>query len=195
MPLFGALGLALAVLLLAGGSRRQGSVVRQRRQVGRVLLIGDSFAVGLERPLKALAQGLPFEAHTLTSTTIPYWAGSSTLAGIVDRFQPTHVLVSLGTNDEKGQILSQDQGAIEQLLATLRRGGAVVAWIGPPALPFPRAGISALAQSRSDRYFPSEMLSIPRTNDGMGGGGLPGLHPTSAGYAAWADAIWRWLLS
>jgi len=189
MPLLGALGLALALLALLGGGKRPGPA---RQAVRRVLLIGDSFAVGLERPLRMLAdRDLPdlvsFEGHGQTSTTIPWWAESAVIPEVVARFQPSHVLVSLGTNDEKGRILDQDRPAIERLLQTLRSRGAVVAWIGPPSLPFPRAGVSALAQSRADRYFPSEEIYIPRAGDG--------LHPTGAGYALWADAIWKWLLS
>jgi len=180
MPVLGALAV-LALLALFGGKKSQ--AVRQ--EVRRVLLIGDSLAVGLEKPMRALAyrDRVEIESHGDKSTTIPWWAGSEVLQSIVDRFQPTHVLVSLGTNDEKGGRI--DTQAIERLLRTLRSRGAVVAWVGPPTLPFPLAGVSEAVLGRADRYFHSEALSIPRAGDR--------LHPTGAGYALWADAIWRWL--
>lgn len=189
--------IALAFMALIGGARRGASSTVRGPVVRRVLLIGDSLADGLKTPLSFLATAsrVSLDSQVKDGTTIPYWATMASLQRLVDSTQPTHVLVSLGTNDEKAGILARDMLAIDQLLQVLRSRGAVVAWIGPPKLPFPRSGVSDLARTRSDRYFDSEALAIPRASDGMGGNGLRGLHPTGAGYSFWADEIWKWLLA
>lgn len=156
----------------------------------RVFLIGDSLAVGLSRPLKQLADdhGVAFDSMAVQGTRIDQWANNQ---GMYDRlltFHPTHILVSLGTNDEYMQL---DAGArqapsLQVLLSRLRALGHVL-WIGPPKLPKPASNGAIpliLENVPSSHYFPSQRLEIPRAGDK--------LHPTTAGYAGWAGQIWKW---
>lgn len=164
----------------------------------RLFLVGDSLAVGLAPPLRALAKdaGIPFESLAKEGTRIDQWAASQVLKQKLEAFRPTLVLVSLGTNDEylSGDGGAKQAAATDTLLQLLRSpradnyGLADVVWIGPPTLPKPASnGVVAMIQSKldSDHYFPSETLTIPRGPDK--------LHPTAKGYAGWSGAIWQWL--
>jgi lysophospholipase L1-like esterase len=156
----------------------------------RLLLIGDSLAVGLAPQLKALAaeQKVPFLGTATVSTRIDQWAQSAALQQTLSAFRPTLVLVSLGTNDEylTGNAVQRQSPYLDQLLQRL--APAEVVWIGPPTLPKPSNGIVAFLQSKipASQYFPSQTLQIPRAPDRI--------HPTAKGYAAWAGALWQWLL-
>lgn len=158
----------------------------------RLLLIGDSLAVGLAPQVKALAaeQKVPFLATATISTRIDQWAQSQALTQTLAAFRPTLVLVSLGTNDEylTGDAVRRQAPYLDQLLQRLTVAGAEVVWIGPPTLPKAASnGIVALIQSKvaASQYFPSQTLQIPRGPDQ--------LHPSAKGYAAWAGALWQWL--
>lgn len=202
-----AVGVAAGLLLLGSGKKGSGAVLpgsqgRPGLPPGsRVLLVGDSFAVGLKGPLGALAaqSGVPFEGHGAEGTIISQWAKSSSvnvpgrgpvrldLEGYLASFRPTHVLIVLGTNDEKVDpgFVPTDIAAIGTLLQKIRAAGATPLWVGPPSLPFPRQGISQAAQRAVERYLPSEIFNIPRAADG--------LHPKD--YGPWANLVWQWALS
>ena len=200
-----AAGVGLVYSLASGGS---GLVRPPRLQRGaRLLLFGDSLAVGLGPQFKTLAEEEGVEVRVLAkvSTRIDQWASSAALDAMLAEYEPDMVLVSLGTNDEymTGDAPARQAPYLDTLLAKLHdccgrpgpyRGdyglGAEVVWIMPPELPRETNGIRALIASRlasSERAwsFPSETLEIPRGPDH--------LHPTAAGYAGWAGAIWEWL--
>jgi lysophospholipase L1-like esterase len=178
----------------------------------RLMLIGDSHAEGLNPHLKALAtdQKVPYLSGAKRGTRIDQWATSQWLTDNLAAFQPTLVLVVLGTNDAYAgpDVWGKEQSAYEALLHQLKTFsnvhangedpseplfalGAEVVWVGPPVLPDPyngmaidRAFLDQLALS-APHYFHSEELSIPKGPDG--------LHPTASGYAGWAGALWQWL--
>jgi lysophospholipase L1-like esterase len=183
------LGAGAGLLVLLGlGKRSSGATVTpsQGRPEGRVLLVGDSFAVGLKAPLAALsgAARVPFEGHGVAGSHISEWAGSSEgLEGYLASFRPTHVLISLGTNDAAGGGTST--ASVQRVLSKVQAARAVPLWIGPPTLPFPDPNVRSTVRATGVLYFPSETLSIPRAGDG--------LHPTGPGYTAWANAIWNWM--
>jgi len=156
----------------------------------RLFLVGDSLAVGLAPHFKALAaeSNIAFDSLAKEGTRIDQWANSQVLADRLRTFQPSLILVSLGTNDE---YLSDGAPArqapfLQTLLKNLRAVAPEV-WIGPPTLPKETNGIVALIRSSvpDSHYFPSENLDIARGPDS--------LHPTARGYAAWAGSVWRWL--
>lgn len=173
----------------------------------KMLLIGDSLAVGTAPHFAALAKeaGVEFKSLATSGTRIDQWASSADLAKLLSTFQPDMVLVSLGTNDAymKGaDVVAKQHAALEKLLALLTQwprskdyglGAEHVVWIGPPALPSPPSpGVTKMIQDSAGgalapryHYFHSERLQLPRGPDN--------LHPTARGYAGWAGAVWHWL--
>lgn len=174
----------------------------------RVLLVGDSLAVGMAPYFSALAKesGVEFKSLATVGTRIDQWASSAELVKLLDTFQPELVLVSLGTNDSFMQggdaVIAKQKTQLQKLLALLTQwprranhglGAEHIVWIGPPTLPNPPTpGMSKMIQesaggplSPSYHYYHSERLDLPRGPDK--------LHPTARGYAGWAGAIWHWL--
>lgn len=157
----------------------------------KVFLVGDSLAVGLRRPLAALASDhlVQFQSAAKEGTRIDNWSNDSALYAALDTFKPDLILVSLGTNDEylAGDARLRQAPHLSKLLGQLRKRAPVV-WIGPPKLP--KSGTNGaipliLENVSSSHYYPSQKLDIPRTPDK--------LHPTVGGYAGWAAEIWKWL--
>jgi lysophospholipase L1-like esterase len=179
-------------LLIAGGVGLVAAASRRPKITDktRLLLIGDSLAVGLDRQLDQLASEAgveAYEGHGIVGSRLDQWAHSAWLDTELASFAPTLILVSLGTNDEAMGSGAADRQApyFADLLSKLERSGAAIVWIGPPELPFPRQGVSDMIREHVPYYYPSEQLDIPRSPDN--------LHPNAAGYAGWAGAIWNWL--
>lgn len=156
----------------------------------RLLLVGDSMAVGLAPHLSALAEdeGVPFRAVAQQGTTITDWglgAQASELGAALESFRPTIVLVALGTNDEylSEAALEAEEDDLDALLEQLACYD--VAWVGVPALPKESNGAVAMIRSTGVPYFPSQNLTLERAADR--------LHPTVSGYAKWAGMLWSWL--
>lgn len=172
----------------------------------RVLLIGDSLAVGMAPHFAALAKeaGVNFQAMATVGTRIDQWATNADLAKLAQSFKPELVLVSLGTNDEymQGDVVAKQRAALDKLLLVLMDwthshdyglGPEHIVWIGPPTLPKAKSnGIVAMIQDAAGSvlsprywYFHTERMEIPRGPDSI--------HPTARGYAGWAGAVWHWL--
>ena len=183
-------------LLFAGGVAvvslvRRGPVIRKG---DKLLLIGDSLAVGLAAPLGELARdkGVSYAHLGKVGSTVREWATDTPLnrelrARLAER--PTVTLVSLGTNDEYLSRAAADAELplLDNLLALIGGSSADYGWIGPPRLPRAGNGFAGAIQAKVNpgRYFHSEELQIPRAGDQ--------LHPTVRGYCGWAGQIWLWL--
>jgi lysophospholipase L1-like esterase len=182
-------GVALAKALSHGPTIRPGQ---------RLLLFGDSLAVGLSTPMASLASdnGVAFDAVGQVGSTVGMWSGSSSLNTSLQQklaLGPNVVLCSLGTNDEAMNVdaATAELPGLDSLIALCRSSGATLGWIGPPAflscLSFTPNGFSGAIRQKipSNDYFPSETYDIPRGGDC--------LHPTVKGYAGWAGLIWQWM--
>lgn len=160
----------------------------------RVLVIGDSLAHGMAPHFRGLAEeeDLPILTLTRPGSRIDQWVDSIELDSALDSFEPTHVLVSLGTNDAytdfSANVIGEEAAELVQLI---EEAGAYVIWIGVPDLPAVYGGRDINEESLDEiereapYYYESTDLEIPRGPDN--------LHPTAAGYAGWAGAIWGWL--
>jgi lysophospholipase L1-like esterase len=186
----------LGGILLASGYGFIRAVVSRPRfsESSRVLLIGDSMAQGLLPHLRGLAsqEEIAYIGAGLPGTTISQWVASDWLKRKLAEFRPTHVLIALGTNDAFSGLAPSTVAASAQKLAQgVSESGAAAIWIGAPSLPEkytgkrPDADVLQEVKSVSPYYFSSEEYVIPRGPDG--------LHPSAAGYAGWAGAIWNWL--
>ncbi len=147
-------------------------VGRRSVPVGRVALIGDSYAVGLGPELAKLLPGFRYEGHVGMSTL--GWLSCNACGNWLPTFAPDVVLVSLGVNDGTAPISSNYQSVVQRLHGI----GARVVWIEPPAAvnaPSARAVIESLGV----QIVPAQVL--PMASDQ--------LHPTGAGYQIWAQEI------
>lgn len=172
----------------------------------RVVLIGDSLGVGLRKPLASLAEASRVELfpQACGGTMIRQWTKERTAypphdtastrrcdfgLGYVRDARPDVVLISLGTNDAYAPVATiQDElGDVRALVQAIRQMGATPVWVDPPHLAkAPHEGqMRQLIATADVVHFPSYELGIE-----MGGDAI---HPTGAGYARWADALWTWL--
>lgn len=162
--------------------------------VRRVLVAGDSLAQGLAPPLATLLAQV--HGFGVSGSTITAWssASSSVAAPLFGAVRPLDVvLLSLGTNDIAAHVSAEQVRAhVRALVQQLEARGAVIGWIGPPALPSSLGtgfGVRAvLAQECSALGVPlldSEAIPLERAPDGV--------HATPQGYATWAAAVAAWV--
>ena len=160
----------------------------------RVLVIGDSLARGMTPHFQTLAEeaGIPLLSIAESGTRIDQWVDSPELGAQLIEFDPTHVFISLGTNDAyTGFDIDDIEADVEELVTTIEETNANVIWIGAPTLPEFSAGhelrdeVLDTIEANAPHYYDSTDLDIPRGPDN--------LHPTAAGYAGWAGALWNWL--
>lgn len=152
----------------------------------KLFLFGDSLSVGMDRYFKQFCQGngVGYGSMTKSGTAAFQWAQpSSGLAARLESDRPTTVLISLGTNDSKGNLTAEKHTeAIRQLVATIRSSGAEPFWILPPKLPWEQH-FSDLVRAEGIKVFESSAVQIPMGPDQI--------HPTGAGYAGWAAMVWQ----
>lgn len=151
-------------------------------------------AQGMLPHFRALSEeaDLDYVGAGLPGTRVDQWLSSDWLTKKLAEFSPTHVLISLGTNDAyaaQGNAYVREK--TRKLVEKIEASGAHPIWIGAPQLPeeyfSKRLDVSVLDTIRgaTKYYFASEEYDIPRGPDE--------LHPSAGGYAGWAGAIWNWL--
>jgi len=166
-------GAALGVVGAIAASTRASPPIPVRQPLGRVALIGDSYAVGLGPELEKLLPDFRHEGYVGTNTS--QWAQHSSACGQcgdwLTAFRPDVVLVSLGVNDGS----APNPVYYQRIVRGLESIGAKVVWIDPPAaVNTPsRAVIASLG-----------VPTIPATRSPLRSDGL---HPLS--YAPWAREI------
>ena len=155
---------------------------------GKILLLGDSLAVGLTAELKKLAEasGYAFASSAQVGTRSDQW--EARIAPILTAEKPSLVLVSLGTNDAAmGPAAPQQDVHIGNVAALLSSGPSLV-WIAPPSLPA-RLNDGPIRESinrHAANVIDSRSMTFYRAPDGI--------HASPSGYASWADQIWQVLL-
>jgi hypothetical protein len=152
----GAIGIAVLI------SRRElGS--EAPKLIGRVALIGDSYAVGLGPELAKLLPDFQHEGRVGAGTTkpLPAWLAP---------FEPNIVLVSLGVNDGAAPNRANYQNIVRELHGI----GAKVVWIEPPA------AVNTAARS----VIASLGVATVQTTTPLA---ADGLHPKS--YGPWAIEV------
>lgn len=192
-----ALGLFLGRDERSDGGRRQSGGPECPPPGSRVLLVGDSLAVGLGPPMAELAAdcGTPFAHRGKVGQHVTELNASWSLppsAGWTD------VLISMGGNDYQHNDPDAVALAIVQVLQKIRQAGARPWWIAPPPMPIHDAidvrgmwrigiagrGSTGYAEPWVD-YFPTDQVAIPQAPDQI--------HPTPEGYRLLAALIWEWL--
>lgn len=181
-----AAGGAAVLLLLAAGS---GTARAETKLPQRLLVIGDSLAVGLGPHLKADAamDRVPYVAVEAKGGTAAHqW--DYKIAGLLQQHKPDTVLVVLGTNDAAMPDPTVNRQRIKKIVGFVNDSGARLVWVGMPTLP-PRLKadvVRDMITSTGVDYLDSRQISFERSPDGI--------HATPAGYAAWARAIWSYVV-
>ncbi|MBI3204484.1 MAG: SGNH/GDSL hydrolase family protein [Myxococcales bacterium] len=172
----------VAALLAADSAPARAKV----RKLSRVVLIGDSLAVGLARPLAAELKTAGAELKVCARVsanagqfTEPGGFGTLGLSALLSDFTPELVLVSLGTNDTAPGSSVRDKlpARFALMRSRIEAAGAHVLFLGPPSLPWPREPIYQAAAG-------ARLLVAPAVEQAP-----DHIHPTPAGSAAWAKHI------
>lgn len=156
-----------------------------------ILLVGDSLAFGLAPQFVKLSRENKYASHThcIGGTNTMQW--SQKIQEDLTSFKPKLVLVSLGTNESGfwGQFIIDHPEIYLKFVSKIRKSGARLVWIGPPALPMDKLPqqnkVRELIKMAADTYYDSESLSIQRASDQI--------HSTSDGYKDWMNHIWSWM--
>ena len=148
------------------------------------LLVGDSLAFMLSKPLKAAGKRFGQEVRTRArgGTTTAQWLQKGWFKEALD-LGPETVLVSLGSNDwERDKFPERSHRLVE--LAHARK--VEVVWLIPPKMKakFIR---DTVEKSGADSLHDASVLDISIDKDGV--------HPTYRGLKVWADDLASFLWS
>ena len=153
----------------------------------RILILGDSMIDGL---LPRLTDYGAENGHSVNaviwygSRTID-WAKGTRLREMLSAYQPTFVLVALGSSELKIRDVEKRGAAVARMLELF--GQRKVVWVGPPNWTTD-TGINALLQRSlgEGRFFRSAEMHFERKKDGI--------HPTLAASERWMDAVARFIV-
>jgi len=158
-------------------------------KTARVMLLGDSLAVGLAPPMGELAAGCgtPFDVNAAVGAHVTD-INQGKLAALLAGFRPTHVLISLGGNDFQRTDPERVHEAINRLVQQIRLSGALALWIAPPMMPFEDMQVrNWWIDSNIDSYF-----NTPGVKELEAHRAADQIHYTPAGYRMLASMIWQW---
>ncbi len=167
------------------------SDAEEKHEVHKVLFIGDSMTGWLAERLNAYGQANGFEVVTVVwdGSTIRKWGATPKLAGMVSKYEPDALFVSLGMNELFEPRPEQNLSAsVDKILSAA--GDVPVVWIGPPSWPGRGKGEvldSWLSEKVGERhYFSSFGLDLQRQS-------RTNPHPTRTGMVKWMDEVIKWL--
>lgn len=152
----------------------------------KILLFGDSMVEGLARRLDDYAEynGYEFISVLRFSSTTIRWAGVDNLKRLIDKEQPTFIMVALGSNELFIKDLKKAGKAIDKIMSWF--GDTPFIWIGPPNWSRD-TGINDLIREKvgEDRFFESRNLTFTRCSDNI--------HPTFGSSERWMDKVVEWM--
>ncbi len=154
----------------------------------RVLIFGDSMSeyLGLRLADYANKNGHKLTCITWVSSGTRNWACTDTLAHYIQKIQPTHVFVCLGSNEFYLTDMKSCERRVRAVLAKI--GNIPTVWIGPPNWAEDHGYNKMLREVMGSKgYFPSYKLTFERQEDGR--------HPTMKSSAMWMDKIVEWMNS
>lgn len=151
-----------------------------------LFIFGDSMTYNLALRLAQYAKQNGHEIHSVNwdSSNTKIWADYDTLAYYLDKYHPTQVFISLGSNElylKQPEIRKPQVKKILEVIDTIP-----YVWIGPPNWT-EDSGINDMIASlcRPGTFFRSAGMQFKRRKDGI--------HPTRESSALWMDSIMRWL--
>jgi hypothetical protein len=154
----------------------------------RILMVGESMIEGLMFPFMKYAK---FNHHTLKAkiwygSRLLDWGGSDTLKKLVQEFNPTFTIISIGSNELFVRNIEERDPYVKKIVEQM--GDRKFIWVGPPN-PKKDNGINDLIMQNTgaDRFFVSKYMHFERRRDGV--------HPKPQQCYRWADSISEWIMT
>lgn len=151
-----------------------------------IMIIGDSMTFNLAL---RIAQYARQNGHTINSvnwdsSNTKIWAEHDTLQHYINKFHPTFIFISLGSNELYFRNPESRRPYVEKILSVIDTIPYI--WIGPPNWK-EDTGINDMLASvcRPGSFFKSEGIQLARKKDKI--------HPTREASAIWVDSIMRWM--
>lgn len=183
-------------LVLKGGEKAEAQKGRTPSAAGpapldtarqRILFFGDSMVEGLG---PRMAEYAAANGHELTyvcwySSNTALWAGD-TLRHFLREVRPTHVVVTIGGNEQQARDLPQREEYVRAILRIL--GDIPYTWVCTPAWSTD-APFNAIPERLCGphRFYDSRRLTLQRGSDHH--------HPTFSAARVWMDSLALWMQS
>lgn len=169
---------------LAGTALQAGAIDSTHQ---RILFFGDSMVEGLA---PRMAQYAAANGHDLLivcwySSTTELWA-TDTLRHFLREAKPTHIMVTIGGNEQEVRDVKKREDNIKSILADF--GDVPFTWICTPAWN-KEANFNTIPEALAGpgRFYDSRRLTLTRGADHH--------HPTLEASAVWMDSIAAWMES
>lgn len=151
-----------------------------------IFIFGDSMTFNLALRLAQYARQNGHTIHSVNwdSSNTKIWAEHDTLKYYISKYRPTHIFISLGSNE---LYISKPETRLPYIKKILDVIDTIpYVWIGPPNWK-EDGGINDLLARvcRPGTFFRSEGMEFKRKSDHI--------HPTRESSALWIDSIMRWL--
>lgn len=151
------------------------------------LIFGDSMTPNLARRLADYAGHNGHNSvHSVNwdSSTSITWAESDKIEHFIAQYQPTFIIVCLGSNESFLRNPADRVNIIKQIISKFN--GLPFIWIGPPKFGEQDAYNEMLTEMLTDKhYFRSDGLELQRGKDNI--------HPVQSGSNKWMDAVMAWI--
>lgn len=159
----------------------------KRDLTGKVVLhAGDSMVGGEQGLTKALAtkfkaEGAKFHKDYEVSLAISTFAHTPKLKGLLEKYKPDIVILTLGANDVFVPFPQTNAAHVEAIVKKI--GDRECYWISPPTWK-PDTGVVEVIRDHCApcKFFDSRNLTLKRSGDHI--------HPTDKGGADWAELFW-----
>lgn len=151
-----------------------------------IMIFGDSMTFNLALRLAEYAKQNGHTIHSINwdSSNTKTWADHDTLQYYINKFHPTQIFISLGSNELYLKKPDMRRPQVKKILQVI--DSIPYVWIGPPNWKEDE-GINDMIASecRPGSFFRSAGMEFKRKKDGV--------HPTKEASALWVDSIIRWL--
>lgn len=151
-----------------------------------LFIFGDSMTFNLALRLAQYAKQNGHTIHSVNwdSSNTKIWAEHDTLAYYIEKYRPTQIFISLGSNELYYKDPETRAPYVKKILEIVDTIPYV--WIGPPNWK-EDTGINDMLQRicKKRSFFRSAGMQFKRKKDNI--------HPTRESSAMWVDSIMRWL--
>lgn len=152
----------------------------------KILITGDSMSEVLYLAFREYGKknGHEIVGSIKYNTRTVQWAEDKTLKKLIEKYEPTLVIMSLGGNELFIRNIKEREPAIRDVIK--QAGNTKFIWVGPPNWKNDTGLNDLIAENLPPtQFFLSKNLKLDRLSDGA--------HPTRAAGEIWADSIALWI--